>query len=382
VGLRRVRPYHYVFRTFAKGRWLGRTVLDVFSREFRDRPASYYQKAIESGVITINDQHVACDTIVRNSDMLAHRMHRHEPPVAADEIEIIARTDDMLAINKPASIPLYGRYHYNTVLGILENQLGVEQLFPANRLDRLTSGLMLIALNKHRAKQLEQSLRERRVQKEYICRVLGEFPTERVTCSEPILVVSHKLGLNAVRPIEDGGRECETAFERISYNGRTSVVKCFPKTGRTHQIRVHLQHLGHPIANDPLYANPHIRAVLLARGTTKPADGEDAAKTCTPSTADAMERLLQEANERDEAADAQAAHRCDECQQPILPDPTSDQLCIWLHAAVYAGETAGEHWRYTTRMPTWAADDFDGDHAAVKAANASPQDARAPKHTS
>ncbi len=49
------------------------------------------------------------------------------------------------------------------------------------------------------------------------------------------------------------GKESLTEFERVSYNGKTSVVKCYPKTGRTHQIRIHLQYLGHPIVNDPLY---------------------------------------------------------------------------------------------------------------------------------
>ncbi len=54
---------------------------------------------------------------------------------------------------------------------------------------------------------------------------------------------------------EKTGKEARTEFERISFNGKTSVVKCYPKTGRTHQIRIHLQYLGHPIVNDPLYNN-------------------------------------------------------------------------------------------------------------------------------
>lgn len=83
-----------------------------------------------------------------------------------------------------------------------------------------------------------------------MCRVVGEFPEHEVVCEEPILVVSYKVGVCRVDP---KGKPCKTIFQRLSYNGKTSVVKCLPRTGRTHQIRVHLQYLGHPIVNDPIY---------------------------------------------------------------------------------------------------------------------------------
>lgn len=88
------------------------------------------------------------------------------------------------------------------------------------------------------------------LEKEYVCRVVGEFPEHEVVCEEPILVVSYKVGVCRVDP---KGKPCQTLFQRLSYNGSTSVVRCLPRTGRTHQIRVHLQFLGHPIVNDPIY---------------------------------------------------------------------------------------------------------------------------------
>ncbi|RKP23227.1 pseudouridine synthase [Syncephalis pseudoplumigaleata] len=362
AGLRKVRPYHYTYRTFVKGRWLGYSVLDVFKREFRGLTSEYYENAIRTGIITLNEQQVTCDTIIKNSDVLAHRMHRHEPPVTAEPITFIEQTDDLWVVNKPASIPVHptGRYNHNTVLGILEAS------YPANnRLDRLTSGLMLISLTKERAKQMERAFRDRKVQKEYVCRVLGEFPEGHIVCDAPILTVSHKLGLNAVRPVEEGGRPCETAFERMSYNGRTSVVRCYPRTGRTHQIRVHLQHLGHPIANDPLYANPIVREALAARAAITDT-GDEMAEGHAQTDQAKVAQLLQQANERDEAADAQAQARCEVCATSILPDPSPDQMCIWLHAAVYAGEGPGqEQWRYETPLPDWATAEFEGDEKVV-----------------
>lgn len=80
----------------------------------------------------------------------------------------------------------------------------------------------------------------------------GEFPPGELICEEPILVVSFKIGLCRVDP---RGKECRTVFQRLSFNGKTSVVRCLPLTGRTHQIRVHLQYLGFPILNDPIYGS-------------------------------------------------------------------------------------------------------------------------------
>lgn len=88
------------------------------------------------------------------------------------------------------------------------------------------------------------------VHKQYVCRVEGKFPDEEIVCSESIEVVSYKIG---VCKVSAKGKDCITRFKRLSYNGKTSVVLCKPQTGRMHQIRVHLQYLGYPVVNDPLY---------------------------------------------------------------------------------------------------------------------------------
>ena len=78
----------------------------------------------------------------------------------------------------------------------------------------------------------------------------------KITVNKAIDCASRKIGLYWLDDVK--GKESITEFERISYNGKTSVVKCYPKTGRTHQIRIHLQYLGHPIVNDPLYNQPTV----------------------------------------------------------------------------------------------------------------------------
>ena len=81
--------------------------------------------------------------------------------------------------------------------------------------------------------------------------------------NKPLLRISAKIGAHIVH---ENGKESLTIFKKISSNGQTSIIKCFPKTGRTHQIRVHLQYLGFPILNDPLYNS-------YAFGPTKGKDG-------------------------------------------------------------------------------------------------------------
>eukprot|EP00096_Caligus_rogercresseyi_P014627 TRINITY_DN712_c3_g1_i1.p1 TRINITY_DN712_c3_g1~~TRINITY_DN712_c3_g1_i1.p1 ORF type:complete len:383 (+),score=127.69 TRINITY_DN712_c3_g1_i1:592-1740(+) len=163
--------------------------------------------------------------------------------------------DELVVVNKPASIPVHpcGRYRHNTVVFILAKEYGLKNLRTIHRLDRLTSGLLLFGRNPKKAREMEQQIRTRQCHKEYVCRVEGEFPTEAIVCREPIEVISYKIGVCKVSP---GGKDCLTEFKRLSYNGRTSVVLCKPHTGRMHQIRVHLQFLGYPVINDPLYNHP------------------------------------------------------------------------------------------------------------------------------
>ena len=300
-GLRRVAPYHYTYNTYCKQRWRGRTILDIFSSEFRDRDYAYYKNAIETGQITINGKPcVDTETKVKNGDVVSHTMHRHEPPVTAQPIRTINEDDELIVIDKPAGVPVHpaGRYKFNSVVEIMraERHAGFNPL-PVNRLDRLTSGVMFIGKHPKSAETLSLKLRGRMVRKEYVARVKGKFPDGDgvdgkpgvVTCEESILQISPILGLNRARA---SGKSAKTLFKRVAYypaeaarsgsahTGKSaqpaapfpatelegySIVHCLPLTGRTHQIRVHLQFLGHPITNDPIYSNRRVFGPSLAR---------------------------------------------------------------------------------------------------------------------
>lgn len=400
-GLRKVAPYFYTYNTFCKERWRGRKLVDIYTSEFRDRPADYYVRAIANGTVQVNGAAVGLDYVMRNNDLVTHTLHRHEPPVSGEPVRVLHEDDGMLVIVKPAGIPVHpaGRYGYNSVLEILKDERGRDFVpHPCHRLDRLTSGIMFIAKNPEAAEGLRAQIAGRTVRKEYIARVIGEFPDGEVVCDQPILQISPKLGLNRVRA---NGKTARTVFQKLAYypprdavpnsaavdrdakvdpaaadrpegasaervQGKPwlgkqgySIVRCLPITGRTHQIRVHLQYLGHPIQNDPIYANQKVWGFSLGSGD---ADGVEHADE------DVISRL--ERMGKEEAADAVAYHdemvdeyekkraemmtgkNCEVCDAPLYTDPGSQELSLWLHSLRY--QAADGSWGYITPLPKWA----------------------------
>ncbi|KAI1308558.1 pseudouridine synthase [Xylaria venustula] len=387
-GLRRVAPYHYTYNTWCKERWRGREVLDVFESEFRDRPVAYYKNAIETGQVSVNGKIVSPTHVLKNGDLVSHTIHRHEPPITVQPIGILHEDDDMIVINKPSGVPVHpaGRYNYNSVIEIMKAERGPEWIaHPCNRLDRLTSGIMFVAKHPKSAEQLGRQIKKRSVRKEYIARVIGDFPEGEVVCNQPILQISPKLGLNRIRA---DGKSARTVFKKLAYyppreprvrpspddefnpsqdeksrpwihKEGYSIVRCLPVTGRTHQLRVHLQHLGHPIQNDPIYANQKVWGINL--GYNDP----DATENTDEDIVSRLNRMG-----KDDVADAVAYHDemvdqyykkkaekmsgelCEICDTPLYTDPGAQELSLWLHSLRY--EDAEGSWSYVSPLPDWA----------------------------
>ncbi|CAD5209222.1 unnamed protein product [Bursaphelenchus okinawaensis] len=121
-----------------------------------------------------------------------------------------------------------------------------------HRLDRTTSGVLLFAKNQEADRFYTEMIKSRNVNKEYVCRVDGQFPTSSIVCDQPIGTLVVSMGIQCIRP---DGKSAKSTFRRIWYDQTTnqSVVLVKIETGRTHQIRVHLQFLGYPIVDDLLY---------------------------------------------------------------------------------------------------------------------------------
>uniref|UniRef100_A0A6P4FJ65 Pseudouridylate synthase RPUSD2 n=3 Tax=Drosophila rhopaloa TaxID=1041015 RepID=A0A6P4FJ65_DRORH len=396
-GLRKVYPYFFTFTTFAKGRWVDDKILDVFVREFRAAPPEEYERSLEAGKLTVNYEKVPKDYKIKHNDLLANVVHRHEVPVTSQAIKIVYMDKDIVVVNKPASIPVHpcGRYRHNTVVFILAKEHNLKNLRTIHRLDRLTSGLLLFGRTAEKARELELQIRTRQVHKEYVCRVEGRFPDGIVECHEKIDVVSYKIGVCKVSP---KGKECKTTFQRIGEIGDDSIVLCKPLTGRMHQIRVHLQFLGYPISNDPLY-NHEVFGPLKGRGgdiggiseeqlinnlisihnaenwlglereEVAPTKIEGELKSTSeeevPIDIKAKPEILESTNgtiseaatqtcyeEPDRSFDSKKATsdpHCSECKINYR-DPGPKDLIMYLHAWKYKGLD----WEYKTELPDWA----------------------------
>ncbi|KAI1646309.1 pseudouridine synthase [Daldinia loculata] len=388
-GLRRIAPYHFTYKTWCKQRWRGRKLIDVFESEFRDRPLAYYKNAMETGQICVNGKPTSPDHILKNGELVSHTIHRHEPPVTADDIGILHEDEDMIVINKPSGIPVHpaGRYNFNSVIEIMKAERGPDWIaYTCNRLDRLTSGIMFVAKNPKAADRLSEQIKQRSVRKEYIARVIGNFPDEEVVCNQPLLQISPKLGLNRVRA---NGKTARTVFKKLAYyppreprregdndpseiegvsedKGRPwlrkegySIVRCLPVTGRTHQIRVHLQHLGHPIQNDPIYANQRVWGMNLGYNDPEALENTDEDiitrlnRMGKEEVADAVayhDEMVDEYYKR--KAEKMSGELCKICDTPLYTDPGLQELSLWLHSLRY--EDAGGEWSYVSPLPGWA----------------------------
>lgn len=264
-GMRLVYPYDFVYRTNVKRRWVGEKINSIYKDEFRAYEYEHVVRKFERGDITVNGEKVTMERIVKDGDVIASRVHRHEHPILATPIKIVHEDDQMLVLNKPSSVPIHpcGKYRLNSILALLYKEMNYKEVHIVHRLDRLTSGLLILAKNPKVAKKVTGQIFGRTVSKEYVCKVDGIFPEGDVSCGQPIDRLCHRLGVHFVAP---EGKPSFTQFRRIATDGKSSIVHCRPKTGRTHQIRIHLQYLGFPIINDPLYNS-------FAFGTTR---GKDA----------------------------------------------------------------------------------------------------------
>ena len=233
--LRSVPGYIYTYKSNAKGRWVGRTIMAMFAAEFATYPTLYYRAALADGRVTVNGLRVGEGHVLKLGDVVCHTVHRHEPPVRvgwglkggtygskalASEtgssscsssssspsappssssfplVSIVASTCDYIAVDKPPTMPVHpcGSYHFNSLFHALCDQdptlrptvalnpatsaLHETGLYSVHRLDRLTSGLMLIGRTKDFATRLCALIEGRRCEKIYLARVAGHFPPQ------------------------------------------------------------------------------------------------------------------------------------------------------------------------------------------------------------
>ena len=229
---------------------------------------SQIQRLLREGRVLLDGERVKASTRLRKGDLLEVSLPPPPPSKVLPEdipLEVIYEDEEVLVIDKPAGMVVHpaGRRLSGTLVNALLFHLG--DLPPGgmrpgivHRLDKGTSGVMVVAKSEIAYRSLTRQFKEREVEKEYLALVFGETKRDKGEISFPIGRHPHskKVSVRTRRP-----KEAITRWRvRERFSGFT-LLEVRPITGRTHQIRVHLSASGHPILGDPLYGRKKVRSI-------------------------------------------------------------------------------------------------------------------------
>lgn len=232
--------------------------------KIEDMPRSQVQKLIDEGNVTVNGNIIKGSYKIKNGDVIVVNV---PDPVELDikaqniPLDIVYEDEHMLVINKSQGMvvhPAAGNYEGTLVNALmyhckdsLSGINGVMRPGIVHRIDKDTSGLLLVAKTNEAHISLSEQIKNKTAHRHYICLVHGIVANKKGIIDAPIgRHPSNRLKM-AVTP--NNSKEAVTHFEVLEHLNNASYVACDLETGRTHQIRVHMQYIGHPIIGDPLY---------------------------------------------------------------------------------------------------------------------------------
>lgn len=232
------------------------------------------QLAIKSEYIRVNGKTVKANYIVRPGDAVSFVMpyRRRGLEILPENIplDIVYEDDDVLVINKPAGMVVHpGHGHFNgTLVNALAYHLGISQDADAkdermgvlvHRIDKDTSGLLVVAKNDEAQLDLAKQFFVHSIERRYVAVVWGNVKDDEGTIEGNIGRDPNDRIRFKVFPEGDHGKRAVTHYKVLERFGFVTVVECRLETGRTHQIRVHFNYIGHPLFNDERYEGAEIR---------------------------------------------------------------------------------------------------------------------------
>lgn len=246
-------------------RQAGQKLLDFISHRFTYRSREEWQAELAAGLFLLNDGEARPESILAPGDHLVYLMPALVEPTVDSDYTALYEDDDLLVINKPAPLPCHpgGRFFAHTLWALLKEHHNLAEPRFVNRLDRETSGVVLVAKNKHAARLCQEQFSRHQVEKIYLAVVEGVFQDTSQTVesigwlgTDPNSAVRKKMLFSPEYDNAPAGAvECSTAFRHLSTaaDRSLSLLEARPHTGRCHQIRATLLHLGFPVVGDKLY---------------------------------------------------------------------------------------------------------------------------------
>ncbi|MBF0619022.1 MAG: RluA family pseudouridine synthase [Candidatus Omnitrophica bacterium] len=231
----------------------------------------FVKKLIETGRILVNGKAVKAQYKVQTNDKIAVDIHVDDYPderikPEATALDIVYEDDEIIAINKPGGMtvhPASGNYGGTMVnalvhhFGSLSDVNGVRRPGIVHRLDKETSGIILVAKTNFAHARLAKQFEEHTVEKKYVALVEGDVQFAEGMVEAPIGQHAKYHDMRCIVPAGEG-KAASTYYQVLKRSKNVTAVALFPETGRTHQLRLHMRHIGHPILGDEKYGHKNL----------------------------------------------------------------------------------------------------------------------------
>ncbi|WP_417879147.1 23S rRNA pseudouridine(955/2504/2580) synthase RluC [Vibrio sp.] len=243
----------------------GQRIDNFLHNQLKQIPKSMVYRILRKGEVRVNKKRVKAEYKIQSGDIVRIppvRISAEEDAVPVStkldkvsELEncIIFEDDSILILNKPSGTAVHGgsglKFGAIEALRALRPQARFLEL--VHRIDRDTSGILLVAKKRSALRHLQAQFREKTVQKYYFALVMGEWKSSCKVVKAPLL----KNEVNSIVRVNPNGKPSETRYKILEKFNQATLVQASPITGRTHQIRVHCQYVGHPIAWDDRYGD-------------------------------------------------------------------------------------------------------------------------------